>query len=156
MNAHAAGIQKDVSSQWYGCKFVGDSVDSMVKLRHMRSDRQSTDLHYFHLYPTKDRVDLSAASNEPPSLNPDPILSDLLPSDSDVEAMMSNFGILVARNLIQYMLLFKEHFSDVVVHHIPHVHESGMDKVSEVVIVLFFLSTQYYYKVPTYRYRWVS
>ena len=109
-------------------------MDSKVKPRHMRSDQQSTDLHYFHLYATRDRVDLSDASNEPPSINPDPILSDLLPSDSDVEAMMSNFGILVARILIQYMPFFKKHFSDVVVHHIPDDHESETEKVSEVVI----------------------
>ena len=100
MHAHAAGVQKDVSSQWYGCKFVADNVDSKIKPRHMRSDRQSTNLHYFHLYAARDRVDLSDASNEPPSINPDPILSDLLPSDSDVEAMMSNFGILVGHSLV--------------------------------------------------------
>lgn len=134
MHSHAAGVEKDVLSQWYSCKFVGDNVDSKIKLRHMQSDRQSTDLHYFHLYATRDRVDSSDASNELPSINPDPILSNLLPSDSDVEALMSNFGILVSRNLVQYMPFFKEHFSDVIVHHIPHDHESEMEKVSEVVI----------------------
>ena len=131
-------------------------MDSKVKPRHMRSDRQSTDLHYFHLYATRDRVDLSDASNEPPSINPDPILSDLLPSDIDVEAMMSNFGILVARNLIQYMSFFKKHFSDVVVHHIPHDHESEMEKVSEVVINNSCVSpTQYYCEVLACRFHWV-
>ena len=117
-------------------------MDSKIKPRDMRSDRQSTDLHYFHLFATRDRVDLSDFSNEPPSINPDPILSDLLPSDSDVESMMSNFGIVVARNLIQYMPFFKKHFSDVVVYYIPHDHESEMEKVSEVVINSYDSFTQ--------------
>ena len=85
------------------------------------------------MYATRDRVNLSDASNEPPSINPNPVLSDLLPSDSDVKAMMSNFAIIVSRNLTQYMPFFKRHFSDVVVHHIHHERDSEMEKVSEVV-----------------------
>ena len=81
-------------------------------------------------------MDLSDASNEPPSINPDPILSDLLPSDSDMEAMLSNFGILVARNLVNYMPFFKDYLSDVVVHHVAHDHQSEMEKVSEVVRII--------------------
>ena len=56
------------SSQWFGYKVVGDNVDKKVKPRHMRSDNQSKDLHYFHLYAAKDRIDFSEASEEPPSL----------------------------------------------------------------------------------------
>ena len=108
----------------------------------MRSDRQSTDLHYFHMYATRDRVDLSGVSDEPPSLDPDPVLSTLIPSDSDRETMMSNFGVLVARTLCQYMPYFEKHFSDVVVSHIPHPHETEMEKVSEVVIYMYKLLIQ--------------
>ena len=111
-------------------------MDKKVKPRDMRSDRQSTDLHYFHLYATRDRVNLSNFSEEPPSLNCDPVLNDLLPSESDIEAMMSNFSVLVTRTLIEYMSFFEKHFSDVVVSNIPHDHEDDMKKVSEVVILI--------------------
>ena len=99
----------------------------------MRSDHQATDLHYFHQFAARDRVDLSGVSEEPPSLNPDPVLGDLLPTESEIDEMFSNFGILVSHTLVQYMPFFKEHFSDVVVKHIPHEHQSEMEKVSEVV-----------------------
>lgn len=77
----------------------------------MRSDHQSLDLHYFHMFATKDRVHLQSASEEPPCTNPNPDLNVLLPSDSDREAMLSNFGIFVARKLVQYMPFFEGHFS---------------------------------------------
>ena len=128
------GEQDHDHSQWYGFKIVGDNVDSKIKPRYMRSDRQSSDLHYFHLYATRDRLDLSGASEEPPSINPDPVLSELLPSEDDRETMLSNFGVLVARQLVLHMPFFKEHFSDAIVEHIPHQHEKEMKKVSEVVI----------------------
>ena len=56
-----------------------------------------------------------------------------VPTESDIDEMLSNFGILVSRILVQYMPFFKEHFSDVVVKHIPHEHQSEMEKISEVV-----------------------
>ena len=74
----------------------------------MRSDNQAKDLHYFHLYAVRDRVDLSGTSEEPPSLNPDINLSELLPTED-------------------------EHFSDVLTHHIPHIYDAKMKEVSEVV-----------------------
>ena len=125
-----AGEDDEESFKWCGHKFVGDNVDSKILPCHMRSDRQATDLHYFHQFAARDRVHLSGASEEPPSLNPDPVLGDLLPTESDIDEML---GILVSRILVQYMPFFKEHFSDVVVKHIPHEHQSEMEKISEVV-----------------------
>ena len=124
------------SNQWFGYVVIGDNVDKKVKPRHMRSDNQSTDLHYFHLYAAKDRIDLSGASEEPPSLNPDAVLSELLPTDEDIEEIKSNFGVLIARQLIQYFPYFEKHFSDVVIQHISHAHEAEMKEASEVVSVI--------------------
>ena len=111
-------------------------MDKKVNSRHMWSDNQSKDLHYFHLFAAKDHIDLSGASEEPPSLNPDAVLSELLPTDEDIEEMKSNFGVLIARQLIQYLPYFKKHFSDVIVQHISHAHEVEMKETSEVVSVM--------------------
>ena len=101
----------------------------------MRSDNQAKDLHYFHLYAVRDRVDLSGTSEEPPSLDPDihVKLSELLPTEDDIKQMKSNFVILISRQLVQYLPFFKEHFSDVLTHHIPHIYDAEMKEVSEVV-----------------------
>ena len=120
-------------NQWCGMKIVGDNVDSRVKPRHMRSDHQSTDLHYFHVYATKDRINLSQFSEQPPSLNPDPVLSQLLPTADDMKAMLENLGVLVSRQLTEYIPFFRKHFSDVVVQSISHAHDKEMEQISEVV-----------------------
>ena len=133
MSVSASAADKGKSSEWYGMKFVGDNVDKKVKPRYMRSDHQSTDLHYFHMYATQDHVDFSNASEEPPSINPDPVLNELLPSADDREAVLFNFVVLIIRQLTQYMPFFERHFSDVVVDHIPHDHQAEMEQISEVV-----------------------
>ena len=116
-------------SQWYGFKIVGDNVDSKIMSRYMRSDCQSSDLHYRHLYATRDRLDLSGASEEPLSVNPDPLRSEQLSSEDDREAMLSNFGVLVARTLVQYMPFLKEHFSDAVVEHTSPTSKGNEESV---------------------------
>ena len=88
------------SLPWYGFKVIGDNVDKKVKPRDMRSDNQSKDLHYFHLYALKDRIDLSEASEDPLNLNPDVVLATLIPTGDDIKEMMSNFRVLIARQLI--------------------------------------------------------
>ena len=76
---------------------------------------------------------MSAASEEFLSINPD---AELLPTADDIEEMKSNFGVLIARQLVQYFPLFEKHFSDVVTQHIPNAHEAEMKKASEVVSVI--------------------
>ena len=120
-------------SRWFGYKVVGDNVDKKLKPRYMRSDNQSKDLHYFHLYALRDRVDFSRASEDPPNLNPDPVLAELIPTDDDIKEITSNFGVLISRQLIQYFPYFKKYFSDIVQRHIPHAHEAEMEQISEVV-----------------------
>ena len=123
------------SLPWYGFKVIGDNVDKKVKPRDMRSDNQSKDLHYFHLYALKDRIDLSEASEDPLNLNPDVVLATLIPTGDDIKEMMSNFRVLIARQLIQYFPYFQQHFSDVVQQHIPHPHQAEMKEISEVVSI---------------------
>ena len=76
----------------FGYTIVGDNYDTGVKPRYMRSDNQAKDLHYFHLYAVRDRVDLSGTSEEPPSLNPDINLSELLPEE--VRAKVGNYAAI--------------------------------------------------------------
>ena len=73
-----------------------------VKPHHMRSDNQSKDLHYFHLHALRDRVDISEASEDPLNLNPDAVLATLIPIRDDIKEMISNFGVLIARQTILY------------------------------------------------------
>ena len=56
-SSEPANSRTSSSPQWCGFNLVGDNVDKKVKPRHMRSDNQSKDLHYFHLYALRDRVD---------------------------------------------------------------------------------------------------
>ena len=121
------------SKPWQGFVVVGDNVDKKVKPRYMTSDNQSKDLHYFHLYALKDRIDLSEASEDPLNLNPDAVLATLIPTDDDIKEMISNFRVLIARQLIQHFPYFQQHFSDVVEEHIPHPHQAEMKEISEVV-----------------------
>jgi hypothetical protein len=133
-NLHTASANNGTSSpQWYGYKVVGDNVDKKVKPRYMRSDNQSKDLHYFHLYALRDPIDHSEALEDPLNLNPDAALATLIPTSDDIKKMMSNFGVLIARQLIQYFPYFQRHFSDVAQQHIPHPHQAEMKEVSEVV-----------------------
>ena len=119
----------------YGVKLVGDNVDETVTPTHRRSDRQSKILNYFQLYAVKDRIDISALSEEQPLINPDPPLQELLPNDDDDSIMISHFTILVSRVLVEHIPFFSKHFSDVVVEHIPHIYSSEMSAKSKVVSV---------------------
>ena len=86
----------------------------------------------FHIYALRDRVDFSEALEDPLNLNPDAVLATLIPTRDDIKEMMSNFGVLIARQLIQYFPYFQKHFSDVVQQHIPHPHQAEMKEISEV------------------------
>lgn len=106
-------------------KLVGDNIDKKVKPREMRSNYQARDLHYFHTYAVRDRVDMSELSGE--EALPDLAsmqLHNLLPSSCDEKAIYSNFAILVVRTLKKYMPFF-EKFAEGLEHHIMHEYYMG-------------------------------
>ena len=68
----------------------------MVKPRFQRAEQRGYSLHHFHGYAVKDRVDLSATSDDkPPYTVPEP--SKFLPSIQDVSLLKQELGILVSR-----------------------------------------------------------
>lgn len=118
---------------WF--KLCGDNIDKNIKRRHVRSDRQTISLHYFHSYAVKDRIESSSLSDNQPQRIPD--LSDVLTkvqcSQEDHDSTVEQFSILLARMLCENVKYFKENFSDVVEQHIPHEQSHQMAKKSEVV-----------------------
>ena len=81
---------------WIGFKFVGDNIDKRVKPRFQRSEIRGHDGHYFHGFAVKDRIDLSALSEEkPPRVEPQS--SQLLPSNEDISAYKKDLEILISR-----------------------------------------------------------
>ncbi len=121
------------SEPWAGFKLVGDNVDKTIKPRHMREDRQTRSAHYFHLYATKDRIDLSHIPDNSRPVNVAPPLEELLPSPADEKALMGNLSVLVSRILSNHIPFIKENLGDTVDQHIPHPHSKEMSKMSDVV-----------------------
>lgn len=112
-------MNEDVHVEESGCsrlllgyKLVGDNIDKNVRPRHMRQDRQTLSMHYYHSYAVRDRVNVSGLSDARPSLKNTPLLSvpvtDVLPSDSDHKNLMHNFALLVSRHLVDHLHHFKE------------------------------------------------
>lgn len=128
-------------SQCHGVKLVGDNVDYTVSPTITRSDRQCQTLNYFQMYAVKDRIDISCLSEEPPLVNPEAPLQELLPADEDNIALLSNFTILVSRVLVENIPFFSKHFSDIVVQHIPHMYSSELSAKSEIVSSLWRFNT---------------
>ena len=127
------GTDVHPDNEWFGYKFLGDNVDGKVTPRFMRSDNQSKEFHYFHQYAVRDRVDMSHLSEEPPSIDPDVALHQLIPTAEDNAAMLTNFSMLVTREIVQHMPFFAKNFSDVIVSHIPHTYSKEMARKSEIV-----------------------
>lgn len=50
---------------WNGLKLVGDNWDRNLHPSFQRQDHQTRSLHYFNSYAVRDRLNLSAASDEP-------------------------------------------------------------------------------------------
>ena len=122
---------------WKGYKLVGDNLDKNVKPRYRRIDQKTQSLHFFHYYAVQDRIDLSNVPDEPnPCLQKavsDLDVATLLPSDSDHQAMIYNFGILVSRVLVEEIPFFSNTFDDVIMKHIQHPHIDAMNKKSKTV-----------------------
>lgn len=61
-------IQHQYKHKMLTYKLVGDNIDKEVRPRQMRSDHQTRYVHYFHTYALRDRIDLSAISDQAPSV----------------------------------------------------------------------------------------
>ena len=108
-------------------------MDKNVHTRYMRSDRQTTSLHYFHAFAALDRFDLSNYTEDLPPIPDSPPLQELLPLQSDIIKLEENFSIHIGRVLCKYMPYFQEDYGDVVPTHIAHPLTEEMSKKSKVV-----------------------
>ena len=103
----------------------------------MRVDKQVASIHAFHMYATKDRVDVSEVPNEKPvgNLETTPI-STVVPSIGDSIVLRENYVTLVSRVLVKHLNYFSP-FANCVPEHIQHEHSAEMANKSEIVSVTF-------------------
>ena len=88
---------------WFGFKITGDNIDKNIRASFQRSDHGTISLHHFHSFASRDRIDLSALSDEDPDLST--VIGDIdaekfLPSEQDIEKIKEEFCILVARYVL--------------------------------------------------------
>ena len=128
--------ESHTTSSWHGFTLVGDNLDMNVERRHIRIDRQKHSLHYFQAYAVRDRVDLSSISDNPPNytqIRVDDVVQKLKPTEAETESLINDCVVLMARTMCEYVLFFKDNFSDAVEKHIPHEHIKEMSMKSEIV-----------------------
>lgn len=127
-----SGDQPTIStSKFY--KLVFDNIDKTVKPRDMRSNVQTKSLHYVHMYSVKNRIDFSALSQVPRSLNIDDSLYSILPNEADYNSLKQNFATLVARTIHEHISFFGKDFKGLIPMHISHQYADRMSTKSEVV-----------------------
>ena len=111
---------------------------NIPKPRDMRIDAQAHMHHYFNLYAVRDRL---KTADHPPSLDVDAIeVEKILPTESDVNHLLSSSTILVCRVLKKHMKFFSS-FGSGLERHIMHVYYQEMSQKSE--IVSYFISFCY-------------
>lgn len=127
-------------SLWFGLKILGDNLDKTVRPRDMRSNHQSQSLHYFNLCAVRDRIDFSVFSGESSTIDLSKLdMSVFLPSTADMDALRSNFTILISRILCQYFPSLFE-YSSSVAQHIKHKYSQEMSSKSHVVSLLHLVA----------------
>lgn len=126
-----------------GYQIIGDNVDLLVKARHMASDRQNKDIHWFFLYAALDDVsgyDIQDSNDSKLSEMP---ISQFLPNRHDLTKLKYHLNILWSRVIVEWMPSF-HCLEKAVVRHIPHKYQHAMSKKSTVVsthkLFSFFLS----------------
>ena len=94
---------------WYGFKLVGDNIDKNVRLRHQTLQCQTQSFHYFKSYAIKDRLDLSAMSDDPSMQDVEVIdINSILRSVEDHEAILKNFATIAGRIIVKYISAFEK------------------------------------------------
>ena len=112
----------------FGFKLVGDNLDKTIKPRDM-----SQSLHYFNIYAVLDRVDFRSLSCDTSIIDVAKVdTNNLLPSAADMEAMITNFSVLISRLLVNHIPALCE-FSASVPAHIDHKYSREMSAKSHVV-----------------------
>lgn len=87
-------MEKEQGYIWHGYKFVGDNIDKRVKPSRQRAELKGLDLHYFHGYAVRDRLDMSEMSDKAPSyVTPDP--TKFIHSSDEIAALESELTILI-------------------------------------------------------------
>ena len=84
---------------WNGFKLVGDNIDKNYRQSFNRMNKKTTSIHYFHYYAVRDRIDLSACSEAPPTA---PIDVQKLIVDMDDLAMLNN-DVIVLMSRLSYV-----------------------------------------------------
>ena len=125
--------QSEETDLVYSYKLGGDNIDKDVKPRFMRQDKQTQSLHYFNVIAVRDRIDTTNLEGYTWSESSNISLSDILPSSDNYEQLKENFKVLVSRILCENMGFFKEHFLDIITHHIHHQYSQQMSQKSVIV-----------------------
>ncbi len=70
---------------------MGDNIDKRVKPSRQRAELNGLDLHYFHGYAVRDRLDMSKMSDKAPEyVPPDP--AKFIPSSEEIVSVAGNFS----------------------------------------------------------------
>ena len=120
----------------------------MVKPRHVRVDRQTSSLHYYHSYVVKDRVNLANWSDSVPDPPTAPDLLSLLPNNDDISEMKHLFEIHVSRIIVEHIPFMKSAFGGIVQWPIYQKYYKEMGKKSDTVsfasLVCWFFNNIFY------------
>lgn len=126
-------VQSNVVSDWKGFIIVGDNIDRTVHARHQTLESRNRSLHYFNSYAVLDRCNFSNLSEHhtiPDLVSND--ITELLPSEKDLDTVLKNFAILTGRMLTVYLPGF-ESYKTYSIQHIEHKYSAEMNKRSDVV-----------------------
>lgn len=120
------------AAPWCGFILVGDNIDKSVNAQHQTMESRNRSLHYFNTYAALDRCDFShfPEFQEPVDRSTYDV-NCLLPSNTDFEAILLHFSVLVGRMLTSYIPGFKKYGS--LSFTIKHKYSSEMMKKSDVV-----------------------
>lgn len=126
-----------------GFRICGDNIDKTIRRRHMRSDRGTISLHYFHSFAVQNRVDFSGLSDSQPDnsgiVDMKAMACAIQPTKADDQTLRRNFATFVSRILCKRMKFFKLCFDGLVNRHIEHRYSYEMSQKSLVVSIIIMM-----------------
>ena len=95
------------TSKWSGYKIVGDNIDKNSRPTFQCHDNKTTSFHAFHMYAVKDRIDCSAFSDTPGTVDDASKVdvSKVLINDEDIKQLNKDLEVLISR----YGIVFVYH-----------------------------------------------